>query len=174
MGFTKATGNTIRGSLVRRLIPTADKLRDLYTKFGLRAYSVRIIRTRWSGGSRGMGVESVSFTRLVEPTPKVSALDALTATVTGIGRMDEGTLYVTEISGTYTEEMLRGVDDDGTEPGADEDVYWEVEFVRPDGKEGERRRFVPSAVPAYDPGGLQWSVTLVRQQQSRARNGEVR
>ena len=53
--FTEATSAQAKKSLARSFIPLADSLRDMLTKFGLRAYKVTIVRIEWSGGKRGRG-----------------------------------------------------------------------------------------------------------------------
>jgi len=66
-------------TLTRRLISTVDGLRDLLTRFGLRPYEVRMVRTKWTGGYRGAGQEIVVFDEAILPTPLILGLDGLPA-----------------------------------------------------------------------------------------------
>src|SRR5579885_2777860 len=100
-GFTKVTAAQIRGSLARRFVPLADKLRDLLTKFGLRTYTVSVVRIRWSGMERGSGFPEVISTMLIEPTPKVADLTSLEEIVQPVGVSESGEILLTQISGTY-------------------------------------------------------------------------
>jgi hypothetical protein len=172
--FTSLNAQTIARSLARKFVPIADNLRDLYTKFGLRPYIVRIVRTRWTDAERGEGGEFVVKSLDLLPTPKVSDLSAINEILHPIGLDEVGGIVVTELSGRFTEEQLRGLDDDGSEAARDEQVYWEIEFVRLDGREGERRRFQLSAAPYYNASTLQWSVKLERTHGERTRSGEPR
>jgi hypothetical protein len=43
-------------TLVRRLCPLVNVLRDLVVRFGLRGYSVRLVKVRWTGNRVGLGV----------------------------------------------------------------------------------------------------------------------
>jgi hypothetical protein len=171
--FTKLTGSDFGKTLARRFVPLADSLRDLLTKVGLRPYIVRIVRTRWSGPYRGQGQEYVVSETDVLPTPKISDLSGITAIVQPIGLDEIGGIMVSQISGRFTEEELRGLSADGSPPEVTDNVFWEIEFPRPDGP-GERRRFVMRSAPHYYSGRLQWVVRLERANEDRARSGELR
>lgn len=171
-GFTVASG--LSRTLAGRLVKVADRVRDLATRFGLRPYRVYIVRTRWTAGERGAGAEYVTQELELQPTPRVASLDSLAEVIQPVGIVEEGTLRVDEISGRYQEEHLRGYGSDGAPPEPDEQVFWEVEWVRQDGQPGERLRFTVRGKPAYEPGRLAWSVTLTRAQQARGRQGELR
>ena len=173
-GFTSVTGDTLRASLAPKLIPMVDRLRDLYSRFGLRNIRVRIVRTRWSGGVRGEGDEYVVSDLEILPTPKVSDLSALLEIIHPVGQDEVGSIQVSEISARYTEDQLVGLDSDGTEPTEDQQVYYETETVRLDGKPGERRRFILAGVPSLSTSGLQWTVPLQRAHDGRDREGVPR
>lgn len=170
--FTEVTPQQLKNTLARRFVPLADSLRDSLTKFGLRVYNVRIVRVKWSGGERGVGVPELVKTTPILPTPQISDLNGLQDIVQLIGREESGSITVSQISGRYTEEELRGLEADGTGIGPDEEVFWEVEFPRPDGAPAIRRRFLPSSAPVYKPGALQWLIQLERSSEDRARNGD--
>ena len=168
------TAPRMRRSLGQRLVPVADRLRGLLTEFGLRPYEVAIVRTRWSGGRRGVGEEIVVEDALLRPTPKVADLDGIAVQVTPAGLSDVGEVQLSQISGTMTEEQLRGIHADGSPIDADEDFFFEVRFPRLDGRPGERRRFFPASAPYYDASALQWRVHLRHQHANRQRGGDPR
>jgi len=176
MAFTRLTRATFANTLTRRLVPVADQIRDLSTKVGLRPYQVRRVWTIWSGGRRGVGVETLLREELVEPTPKLGALDALTEQVVPVGVDEQGDLVLDKISGTYTEEDLRGftVTENGEVLRLEQahQFYYEVEFFT-DAVNSYRRRFYISGTPAYYPGRLCWQVRLTRAREDRTRDGEV-
>lgn len=164
----------MRASLGQALVPVADVLRGLLTTFGLRPYVVRLMRTRWSSGERGVGVETIIESTILEPTPKIADLTGVAAISTPAGLSEQGEVILSRISGRYTEEQLRGMAPSGLPVEASDSFFYEVEFPRPsDGRPSERRRFTLSSAPYYDPFGLQWRVQLRRQRDDRERNGDL-
>lgn len=161
-------------TLTRRLIPVADKLRDLHTRFGGRVYNVRIIRTQWSGGSRGVGRETITSVTDIRPTPRVMDLSSLQEITTPIGLNESGSVQVNQISGRFTEEILLGIDPELKQPPRNENIFYEIEFPRADGKSSTKRRFHIRAAPSYDPYGFQWSITLEKADEDRDREGGLR
>lgn len=172
--FTTLSPAQFAQSLARRLIPVADSLRDLRVRFGLRPYRVRVMRTRWTGGQRGIGEEVVSAEMEILPTPLVQDLSALAEVVEPVGLLEVGSVSISEVSGRYTEEQLRGLDIDGTPPAADEQVWYEIEFPRSDGQKGERRRFFLGSTPNYAAARFEWTFRLDRSHEGRSRAGELR
>jgi hypothetical protein len=172
--FTRLSSTEFGQTLGQQLIPVADDLRDLQTQFGLRPYRVRIIRTRWTGGRRGIGEEVVSSEMEILPVPLVSDLTSLAEIVSPVGLDEHGGIVLSEVSGRYTDDQLRGLDIDGTPPAEDEQVMYEVEFPRSDGKPGERRRFHIRSAPHYFADEFQWRVPLERAHEGRDRRGELR
>lgn len=160
------------GTLGQRLIPTVDRIRNLYTKFGLRPYNVSIIRTRWTGGRRGVGTEQVIFCAPITPTPLLSDMTSVTSVASPIGASEQGDVTLTQISGAYTEDQLYGLDQTSTPIPLDEQVYWEIEFPPAcKGGQGERRRFTPSSAPMFTADKFEWEIQLTRQRVDRIRNG---
>ena len=159
-------------TLVERLLPTVNKLRAIPAKFGLRPYRVRLIKTRWTGGQRGFGVEEVSTIFEITPTPMVSDLSALTETLFPIGVNEQGGINVTEINPTYTEDELRGFTN-GAPPGRDEQIFYEIEFPRQGSAEGDKRRFTLRSAPTYQADNFQWTLRLERAYSDRTRAGEI-
>jgi hypothetical protein len=172
-GFTVSTAELLRTSLGQRLIPVVDRVRDIATVLGTRPYRVRIVRTRFAGPRRGVGVESVVHQMDILPTPKVVDMTTLTELVTPVGVNEQGTIQLQEVSGRYTEEQLMGVGPNGDAIASNEAVYFEVEFFRRDGSPSELRRFQRDSIPFYDAGRVQWIVTLVSVVENRARSGQT-
>lgn len=163
------------GTLARDLVGVADSIRNLYATFGLRPYVVRLIKTRWSGGRRGVGVETLVSDVPLLPVPMVADLSSLNEVNTPIGLDEFGEVAITQLSGAYTEDFLRGHDPQGRPVAVDEQFYYEVEFPPPcAGVEGERRRFVLRGAPMYKADQFQWLLRVERVRQDRARNGDPR
>ena len=171
-GFTSLRGSQYQGTLVGKLIPCVDKIRDLLTVAGLRPYIVRLVYTRWSDGERGWGTEQVVSETDILPTPFVENLDALDTSVTIVGSEEYGSIRVSQISGRFIEDELVGRLPDGTSIPSDTNFYWEVEFPNKDGQfPGIKRRFEVAGTPTFKPGSFEWVITLVRAGENRTRNG---
>lgn len=168
---TVLTPHAYQSTLARRLVPVADRLRNLNTRFGLRPYVVRQVRTRWSGGEQGVGAEVVEDECALLPTPKVESMDGLSEILQPIGLDENGSLRVTEISGSYSEDDLLGLVD-GKDPEEGQQIYYEIEFMQANGAPSVRRRFTLAGAPVYKPDEFQWVVTLAKSISNRERNGD--
>lgn len=166
--FTEVTSAQAKAALVRRFIPLADRLRDLLTRFGLRSYRVALVYVQWSGGERGVGVPSVVREVPLLPTPKVSTLASISEIVQPVGLDEVGSIELSQVSGRFTEEELRGLGQDGSELPPDMEFFYEVEFFPQEGQ-AQKRRFFPRSPPAYMAGRLQWVVRLEKANEDRAR-----
>lgn len=173
-GFTVSTPQLLAKALGQKLIPVVDRVRDISTQLGLRPYRVHIIRTRWSGPRRGAGVEVVIHDMELLPTPFLVDMRSLVEQITPIGMNESGVVQLQKISGRYTEDQLVGVGPDGGQVAANETVYYEIEFFRPDGTPAEKRRFTRDSVPTYNATSVEWQVTLVNVLEKRGRDGEPR
>lgn len=169
--FTQFGPGEYARTLTADMVEVADDLRDLYTEFGQRPYRVRIIRTKAADGLRGHGPEVVTFEFEILPTPKLMDLDGIQEILQPIGLDEVGGVTVREISGRLTDEILRGLDEDGTGPGVNENVFYEVEFPRLDGRPSTKRRFQLRGAPFYDAEAIQWRVKLERAHADRDRQG---
>jgi hypothetical protein len=169
--FTEVTSAQAKATLARRFVPLADSLRNLLTTFGLRAYRVSIIRVEWSGGRRGVGASYVMSEKVILPTPKISSLDALNEVVQPIGLAELGSIELSQVSGTFTEEDLRGTSNEGDDIPLSQEFFYEVEFFPHEGP-SQKRRFYPKGAPSYSPGGLQWTVRLEKANEDRKRSGD--
>lgn len=172
--YTDLSGLDLSKTLAQKLIPVADFLRDLRTRFGMRPYEVHVIRTKWTGGERGVGEEYVDSDVTILPTPRIMDMSALQEIVHPVGLDEVGQVTLDEVSGRYTDDQLRGHHDDGTPPTEDENVFYEVVFPLPDGKSGnvDRRRFFPTSAPHYSAGKFEWWVRLERSHPDRPRGEE--
>ena len=81
-------------TLVRKLSPTVDRLRQIATNLGVRPYRVFLVRTRWSGEERGEGQEVVYDEREILPTPRVKQVSNLMRYLTEVGVGEQGELKV--------------------------------------------------------------------------------
>lgn len=171
--FTTVTSQQASKTLARKFIPLADSLRNMLTKFGLRAYRVTMVRIRWSDGARGAGTPTVELEEVMLPTPKIGSLDGLTEINQPIGLDEQGSIELSQISGRFTEEQLLGLEADGREIDPEVEFFYEVEFFPATATEGShKRRFYPRSAPVYMPGRLQWSLRLEKGNADRERNGD--
>jgi len=172
--FTDPTGMQSSQTLARKLIPIVDSIRDLATKFGTRPYKVRVVRARWSSGQRGVGTPVIERALDILPTPLLQDMSGITEIVQSVGLDEIGGVSVSEISGRFTDEELRFCQPDGTPLGPDEEVWYEIEFPRPDGKPGDLRRFYMNAAPMYFASRMQWTIRLEKAHSDRGRRGDYR
>lgn len=174
--WTLHTPASWRGSLASRVIDLEDRGREIDSRLGFRPYAVWIVRSTWTGGRRGDGPEEITQEVPILPVPKVSDLTGVQMIVTPALVQEVGTVLVSEISGRYTEDQVRGRDPAGRPAGPNETTWWEIAFLAGCAgvAAGERMRFAVKSVPMYDADRAQWSVTLVRAHEGRARSGALR
>lgn len=171
-GYTRVA-DQVGGDLMAGLQGVVDCVRDIPTAIGARRYEVALVFTRWSEGARGYGVEQLVHRHVVLPTPLVEGVEQVIANVQGVGQIESGGIVVREVSGRFSEDVLRGMRYPAGAPvEGDEDFFWEITYYR-DGQPSDRRRFVNSGAPRFDGESLEWIVTLTRAQEDRARDGEV-
>ena len=170
--FTRLNGPQLANTLGQLLVTPVDRIRDLATQLGMRPYNCAIIRTQWSGGARGHGVENVISTLYLEPTPKLVTMESLEEILNPVGLDENGQVQLIRVSGAYSEDHLRGLDSDGHGPEADQQWYYEIEFPRTDGKPSARRRFNLRGAPDYRAGKVGWTVKLEKAVENRQRNGD--
>lgn len=170
-GFNLASPQLLQNSLARKLIPVADSLRQLKTDLGARPYRVRVVRTHWTGGQRGKGVEVESHVLELVPTPLVVDLNALQEMLSEVGTVEVGQVTISEISGRYTEDHLLGVDASGNAVSPSDSLYYELEIYRLDGQNGQRKRFQLASTPHYNATAFMWTVQLDASIVRRQRDG---
>ncbi len=127
------------------------------------------------------------------PTPSVSPLSGVGKDLDAVGLTERGAVTVSQITMRISEDLLMGLvapfrDEerpDALKPGID--FFWEVQEHRPAGyltpgfegcedpqeRRQTRRRFHVSGVPSREADAFQWSVTLLRADGERGREGEV-
>lgn len=171
--FSQLNGMDLSKTLGRKLIDTVDRLRDIPVRFGLRPYEVSIIRTRWTGGERGVGYEAVISETPILPTPLITSLDGVQRIVNIVGLDEIGTVKLEQVSGRFAEGFLSGTDDNGNPQDPDTQFYFEVKFPTPGtiSNGAPRRRFFPASAPSYDASKFQWSLTLERSHVDRLNDG---
>lgn len=157
-------------TMVGALRSQVDCIRDLNACLGARIHDVRLVRTRWSGGVRGRGVEEVISDEPILPAPLVRDLSGVRSYQSGVGAIERGSVVVSEISLRYTEDELQGNYPGGAPIPPNENFYWEVVNI----SSGERRRFLPDGPPTPDPLKFEYRIRLTRAQENRSRSGEVR
>lgn len=170
--FTKLDPQQLSRTVAAKLVPVADSLRNLQVKLGIRTYQVRIIKTRWTGGYRGDGVEVITAITDILPTPLLT-IGGLSEQVQSYGLVEDGTVNISEISGRYSEQQLLGWSSDTHPPAEDEQIFWEIEYPQISGSPARKRRFIPVSAPAYNPESLQWTVTVQRSHPERSNLGEL-
>ena len=165
-----------QATFAARFAPAADKLRQIATNLGIRPYRVTLIWTRWSGTERGEGVERVVQTQELLPTPKVASLDNLSFSLMHAGTIPIGSVSLTGVSLTYTEDLLRGLvvplahEDEVPEPF---DFFYElVEDGRGD-PQPQRQRYRLLKPPFRRAGVVDWSLWLQRVAEDRGRDGTL-
>lgn len=163
------SGNALANTLVQKLTPVADKVRNLKTRLGGRPYEAFLIHTRWSGGVRHKGTEEILSVTQILPGVQVSALTAQSQTLQSAGLDEVGTIIVSEISPSYTEDELLGIGPQGQPIPADQQFYWEITYPRPYPDAAVRRRYTVDSSPDYRATQFDWKVVLVKAGEERDR-----
>jgi hypothetical protein len=152
-------------TLVDQLIPTVDNLRQLHTVLGTRPYHVWRVKTKWSGGFRGEGEETVIEELEITPPPKIEGIESLEEVLFPTGRAETGNVELSEVSLRYQENEIAWGFGYNSIP-QDEDWFYEVRWDN-----GQRRRFYPNSAPQIDLKTFGWRVKLGRQYQDRTPEG---
>lgn len=170
--FTPAARGAAKACRLSRMW---DRARDMKVRAGLRPYSVSIVRVRSNGARRrGDGVSDVVKEWPILPVPKMGDLTAVQEIVSADQLREVGTVLLSEISLSYSEDVLLGRGPDGSPVPADEVVFYEVRFLDAAGRETQRRRFVPASAPFARTETAEWTITLARAPVDRDRRGGAR
>ncbi len=155
-------------TLASRLVPTADRIRELYSVFGTRPYLCYLLHIAWPG-DRGVGKPTVLSRTQIKPTPLVVNMDGTTEVLFSTGLTEQGGILVTQISPRYTEDDLMGVRMpemvDPVLPATNSSrrqFFWEIAENRPSTPTPQRRLYVPSNVPMLSRDGFQWKIALAK------------
>jgi hypothetical protein len=166
-------------TLIPKLVPVVDRIRQLSTNFGLMPYRVFLVHLSWGGMRVGEGQPYEIGRVEILPTPEVGDLNATSEVLRPLGLSEEGSLSISQISAKYTEDDLMGRTPDLTNPALpsttsrNTEFFYEVVESRPSSPRSTRRRYVPSSVPALSRDGFQWRVTLTKQDYNRVREGSL-
>ena len=183
-----------RATLAHRLTRRVDRIRQLYTRFGVRSRRVFMVWTKWSGRERGEGHEVTVARRELLPTPELSDSTAVKWNFRAVGAVPEGALRVSEVSaGAYTKDNLMGVvipppaaTEEAPRPVPGMPLGWDegapvnvqpVDFfyvVVEDGRGdrlGERERYRLNGTPWREEDGFHWVLDLERADPEEHRNG---
>ena len=153
-------------SLVESLGDVTDDIRQLYTDFGLRPYTVHVVRQRWTGGQIGRGEVQVVFDQPLLPSPEVVGIASIERTSTNAGRINRGDVTLYKVSPRYTEDQITRYF--STELRDDEEGFIEIRIDNRDGQT-ERKRYVVVGTPERRPGRFEWVVRLRKQDRNRSR-----
>ena len=166
----------VKASLMSRLVPNIDKIRQIATSLGLRPYRVFLVHMLWSGDRIGDGQPQEISRREILPTPRIRDMSATTEVLSSFGRVEEGGIVVDRISAKFSEDDLMGVTPDLLDPALlrtgkrNGDFFWEVQESRPGFPNPMPRRYAPSGTPTLMRGGLHWRIPLAKQMVNRSRN----
>lgn len=188
-------------TLVARLAPTVDRLRQRLTTFGVRPYQVFLVWTRWTGPERGEGSERILKRTAILPSPQVEDLTGISLQFFSGGVIPVGSVRVTGISALYAQDVLMGltvppdpeakraafvagkkVPNPETDSLAAEEVldpyefFWEiVEDGRSNqGRPARRARFRPLSAPFRRADQFDWGILLERVDDDMNRSGQPR
>ena len=164
--FTRPTAAMISKSLGTKMIRQVDLARNIVTRLGFRAYSVKIIHTGWSGPRRGEGQEYVVREMEILPVPMIGSLNGLNESMTPVGLDEVGSLQLSEVSGRYSEAEVMGLLIRGMPLDViGEQCFYEITLLS--AGIPVKRRFSVNNVPSYNPTGFEWTVSLTRARSDR-------
>ncbi len=165
----------VRGSLMARLGPVVDRIRQLPAKLGLRPYRVFLVHLRWSGARIGEGTPAEVSRREILPTPRIRDMASTTEVLSSFGRVEEGGIVVDRISPRFSEDDLTGATPDMLDPAEPRtglrsvEFFWEVQEQRPGRPSPIPRSYTVSAAPTLMRGQSHWRVPLVKRMVNRSR-----
>jgi hypothetical protein len=161
-------------SFANRFARTADRLRQIATKFGVRPYRVFLTWSVWSGDERGEGTETIVRRNEVLPTPRITSMDSVTFSPYHAGILPVGSVKVDRISvDAFTFDLLRG----HYVPNPEEDLipepvdfYWEVVEDGRGDVSPIRAKFRLLNYPMRRAGAVEWTCLLERVSEDRTRD----
>lgn len=162
-----------KNTLVNRFNPKADRLRQLSTKFGLRPYRMFLVHTKWDGAERGEGFEHLTSRAELLPTPQIINMDNVSFSFFHAGTLPVGSIRVDQISGTFTEDTLRGKLGHQDEVDPTTDFFYEVVEDGRGDPNPLPSRYRLLSMPFRRAGKLDWTILLERVSQERDREGRL-
>jgi hypothetical protein len=167
--------------MAARLARRVDRLRQLYTRFGLRSRRVFLVWTRFTGAARGEGDEVELHRAEILPTPRVSDTTSVSRNPFSAGVLPVGSVRVDQISeGCFTKDVLKGLripplpsgEPFPDLPKPNIDFFYEV---TEDGRGDDpdvRERFRLLGGPFRREGQFDFVVLLERASEDRTRTGQ--
>lgn len=161
-------------SLANRFVRLGDRLRQLNTKFGIRAKRVFLVWTKSSGTEVGEGDERIIARVEVLPTPKIADLSSVALNPFSAGKLPVGVIRVSEVTQTLTFDQLTG----RRVPGRTEPIEEPFDFyyvVQEDGRgdnQADAQRYRLFSTPNRAEGKVEWQLLLERQSREPDRNGK--
>lgn len=152
------------GMLGMQWVELEDQLRDIDAALGFRPYSVHIVHVRWAGEHIGIGAEMIVGEFEILPVPKVGDLSGMTRQLTPAQVEEIGTIVLSGVSGTYSEDQVTLRPEGGRGLPKNEAAYYEIRY-----REGARRRFTVSGVPSFNAEAMEWTIVLRLFQGQRSR-----
>jgi hypothetical protein len=163
------------GAAGARLSRIWDRARDLYSRAGLRPYTVTVVRVRYAGmRARGDGPSEIVGEWPLLPTPKVGDLTGLSEVLEADQLRESGSILLSEVSLSYSEDVLLGRGPNGDPVSPAETVFFEIRQLDTAGRVTSRARFVASSKPFADTTRAMWSIMLTRAPWDRDRGGVLR
>lgn len=163
------------GAAGARLSRLWDRARDLYSRAGLRPYTVTIVRARYAGmRARGDGPAEILGEWPLLPTPKVGDLTGLGEVLDADQLRESGSILLSEVSLSYSEDILLGRGPNGDPVSPAETVFFEIRNLDIAGRATCRSRFVAASKPYSDTTRAMWSIMLARAPWDRDRGGVLR
>lgn len=164
-----------KNSLAARLGRVVDRVRQVDVRLGNRPYNVFLVWTKWNGDERGEGIQEVVCRCPIVPTPVVKDLTNLALSPFGAGVLPVGSVRVTEVSASYSLEVLFGrIIPDRPEDRVPHPYDFFYEVVE-DGRHESaplRGRYRLLSTPHLDAANQQWVMVLERESGDMGRDGK--
>jgi hypothetical protein len=185
-------------TLLHRFSPMIDRMRQKLTDYGMRPYNVFLTWTKWHGGERGEGTETIIRRLPVLPNPSIEDLTGISLQPYSGGVLPVGSVRVSKISMRYAQDLLMGLvlpcDPEASfmsqvhggppvdpmmtaiateEVGEPYEFFYEVvEDGRSNGgRPAVRSRFRPLSAPFRDAANAGWIIVLERVSEDMQRSG---
>lgn len=165
------TPTQAKKTLVAKFGPKIDRIRQLATKLGVRPYRVFLVWEQSSGLERGSGTMTEAQRLEILPTPRVDSLDAVMLDPRFAGSLPVGSIRVSRISSSFTEDLLRGKRD---HKSIADDVSFFYEVVE-DGRGDDspvRMKYRLATTPMRRAGKVDWLIVLERISEDSSRSGQ--
>lgn len=169
-GCHRFTPPAAAGAAAARLSAMWDRARDSLSRAGLRPYGVSIVRARAAGmRARGDGPTEIVGQWPILPTPKIGDLTAISQVLDADQLREQGQVLLSEISLSYSEDMLLGRGEDGSPIPPGDAVFYEIRYFDAQGRSTTRMRFVAASRPSANTERGEWTILLVRAPWDRER-----